>query len=105
MQVSEIGFGAWAIGGKGWGTGCDDTSSREALQTAWEGGVNLFDTCDAYGDGHSETLIGEFLQGKREEAVIVTKGGTNYRLPERSKNFTREYLISSLEESLTEVLY
>lgn len=101
MQVSEIGFGAWAIGGKGWGTGCDDTSSREALQTAWEGGINLFDTCDAYGDGHSETLIGEFLQGKREEAVIVTKGGTNYRLPERSKNFTREYLTSSLEESLT----
>lgn len=101
MKVSEIGFGAWAIGGKGWGTGCDDASSKEALQEAWGGGINLFDTCDAYGDGHSEMLIGEFLKGKRDKAVVVTKGGTNFRLPERSKNFTHDYLISSLEESLS----
>lgn len=101
LKVSEIGFGAWAIGGKGWGKDCDDASSKEALQKAWEGGVNLFDTCDAYGDGHSEVLLGEFLKGKREDVIIVTKGGTNFRLPERSKNFTRPYLIQSLEESLT----
>ncbi len=101
MKVSEIGFGAWAIGGKGWGEACDDAASKEALKEAWEGGVNLFDTCDAYGDGHSEELIGRFLKGRREQAVIVTKGGTDFRRPERSKNFTRPYLLQSLDESLT----
>lgn len=101
MQVSEIGFGAWAIGGKGWGEGCDDAASAKALEKAWEGGVTLFDTCDAYGDGHSEELIGNFLKGRRQQAVIVTKGGTNFRLPDRRKDFTPPYLTASLEESLT----
>lgn len=100
LKVSEIGFGAWAIGGSGWGEGCDDALSMEALACAWEEGVNLFDTCDSYGNGHSEELIGKFLAGKRHEAVIVTKGGTNFRVPERSKNFTREYLKMCLDESL-----
>lgn len=100
MKVSDIGFGAWAIGGKGWGDGSSDRDAVEALKVSWEKGVNLYDTCDAYGDGHSEILIGEFLKGRREASVIVTKGGTNYRLPERSKNFNRDYLMMCLEESL-----
>lgn len=100
LKVSEIGFGAWAIGGAGWGGGCKDAVSMEALACAWDAGVNLFDTCDSYGNGHSERLIGEFLKGKREQAVVVTKGGTNFRVPERSKNFTKEYLKMSLDESL-----
>ena len=63
LKVSEIGFGAWAIGGSGWGEGCDDALSMEALACAWEEGVNLYDTCDSYGNGHSEELIGRFLIG------------------------------------------
>lgn len=100
LEVSEIGFGAWAIGGAGWGEGCDDKQSMEALACAWDAGVTLFDTCDSYGNGHSEELIGEFLKGKRDQAVVVTKGGTNFRVPERSKNFTRDYLKMCLDESL-----
>lgn len=100
LQVSEIGFGAWAIGGSGWGKGCDDNLSMEALSCAWDAGVNLFDTCDSYGNGHSEELIGKFLKGKRDKAVVVTKGGTNFRVPERSKNFTKDYLKMCLDESL-----
>lgn len=100
LKVSEIGFGAWAIGGAGWGEGCDDALSMEALSCAWDAGVNLFDTCDSYGNGHSEKPIGEFLKGKRDQAVVVTKGGTNFRVPERSKNFTKEYLKMCLDESL-----
>lgn len=99
LQVSEIGFGAWAIGGKGWGERKDD-EAKKALEKAWEMGINLYDTCDAYGDGHSENLIGEFLQGRREQAVIVTKGGTNYRMPDRRKDFTKGYLMMCLDESL-----
>ena len=90
----------WAIGGSGWGEGCDDALSMEALACAWDEGVNLYDSCDSYGNGHSEELIGRFLAGKRDKAVIVTKGGTNFRVPERSKNFTREYLKMCLDESL-----
>lgn len=71
-----------------------------ALQEAWQQGINLFDTADCYGDGHSEALIGAFLLGQREASAIVTKGGTNYRVKERSKDFTRDYLIRSLDESL-----
>lgn len=99
LKVSEVGFGAWGIGGKGWG-GCKEEDARAALERAWELGVNLFDTCDAYGDGLSERLIGEFLRGKRDKAIVVTKGGTNFRVPERSKNFERDYLMMCLEESL-----
>lgn len=72
----------------------------KALECAWDAGVTLYDTCDSYGNGHSEELIGNFLKGKRDQAVIVTKGGTNFRLPERSKNFTRDYLVMCLGESL-----
>ncbi len=100
LKISDVGFGAWAIGGLGWGAGPDDDNAVAALKKAWELGVNFYDTCDAYGNGHSEVLIGDFLKGKRQEAVIVTKGGTNYRVPERSKNFSRDYLMMCLEESL-----
>ena len=100
LHVSEIGFGAWAIGGQAWGNDITDKNAMAALQEAWQQGINLFDTADCYGDGHSEALIGAFLLGQREKAVIVTKGGTNYRVKERSKDFTRDYLIRSLDESL-----
>lgn len=100
LKVSEIGFGAWAIGGMGWGEDVDDAHSLQALEEAWRQGINLFDTADAYGNGHSERLIGEFLRGRRGQAVIVTKGGTNFRVPERSKNFHRDYLMMCLDESL-----
>lgn len=100
MRVSEIGFGAWAIGGMGWGGDVRDEESMAALEEAWKQGINLFDTADAYGNGHSERLLGEFLGGRRQDAVVVTKGGTNFRVPERSKNFSRDYLMMCLDESL-----
>ena len=71
MKVSDVGFGAWAIGGSGWGEGCNDEDSRAALERAYELGINLYDTCDSYGNGHSEKLIGEFMKGRREEIVLV----------------------------------
>src|SRR5690349_12927058 len=81
LQVSEIGFGAWAIGGSakvgntpiGWGK-ADDATSRKALQAAVEAGINFFDTADFYGLGHSEILIGEALKNNKD-TVIATKVG------------------------------
>jgi len=100
LNVSDVGFGAWAIGGMAWGAGRNDEDARSALKTAMDNGVNFYDTCDAYGNGHSEELMGQFFKGIRSEVVIVTKGGTNFRVPERSKNFQRDYLLMCVDESL-----
>ena len=59
-KVSEIGFGAWAIGGKGWGPQKDD-ESLAALRRALDLGVTFIDTAQGYGDGHSEQLVGSVL--------------------------------------------
>jgi hypothetical protein len=59
-EVSEIGFGAWAIGGS-WGEQ-SDRDSLEALDTALDQGVNFIDTAAGYGDGKSERIIGGFLK-------------------------------------------
>lgn len=70
--VSEIGFGAWAIGG-GWGP-VNDKQSVQTLIEAWEQGINLVDTAQMYGKGHSETVIGEALkQWKGHHVYIATK--------------------------------
>jgi aryl-alcohol dehydrogenase-like predicted oxidoreductase len=71
LEVSEIGFGAWAIGGS-WGSQ-NDRDSLEALHRALDLGVNFIDTAAGYGDGRSERIIGKVLEERREEGrVIVT---------------------------------
>ena len=72
-QVSEIGFGAWAIGGAGWGEQSDADSIR-ALHRALDLGCNFIDTAQGYGNGHSEQLIGRVLKERRGERIhIATK--------------------------------
>jgi aryl-alcohol dehydrogenase-like predicted oxidoreductase len=78
LRISEIGFGCWAIGGGSYGK-VRDEDSWEALETAWDFGVNFFDTADIYGEGHSEVLIGEFLKGKpRDRITVATKAGWDF---------------------------
>ena len=69
--VSEIGFGAWAIGG-GWGPR-DDAASLAALHAAIDRGVNFIDTAAGYGDGHSERLIGQLIRERGEPILVATK--------------------------------
>ena len=71
IQVSEIGFGAWAIGGN-WGHQ-DDTDSIAALEKAVDNGVNFIDTAAGYGNGRSEKIIGGFLKGRPERIYVCTK--------------------------------
>lgn len=99
LSVSEIGFGAWAIGGASYGPTRDE-DSVEALASAWEHGVNFFDTADIYGNGHSEELIGKFLKGHRGQAVIATKAGWDFYHGGVKKNFDPDYLRFACEESL-----
>jgi aryl-alcohol dehydrogenase-like predicted oxidoreductase len=72
LKVSEIGFGAWAIGGRWWGPQ-DDEDSKAALHRALDLGCNFIDTAWVYGDGHSERLIGAVLKERGARPVVATK--------------------------------
>src|SRR5271169_3774873 len=71
LEVSEIGFGAWAIGG-GWGPQ-NEADSVAALNRALDLGGNFIDTAAGYGDGRSERIISGVLKGRRESVVVATK--------------------------------
>jgi aryl-alcohol dehydrogenase-like predicted oxidoreductase len=86
-EVSEIGFGAWAIGGS-WGE-VDDEISMRTLHAAADAGVTLYDTADVYGDGRSERLLGRFLRERAGQRLIVaTKMGR--RVDQVTSNYTPE---------------
>ncbi len=72
LEVSEVGFGAWGIGGTRW-LGADDRESLHALQRAIELGVTFFDTALGYGDGRSERLVGRAVRSARDDTVVATK--------------------------------
>jgi len=97
-RVSEISFGAWAIGAA-WGP-VDDSESMAALHRAVDLGVNFIDTADVYGDGHSERLIAKLRSERPGDPIIVaTKAGR--RLPQQSPaGYTRENLASWIDRSL-----
>jgi len=96
-KVSEISFGAWAIGGA-WGD-VDDQESLAALHAALDGGVNFFDTADVYGDGRSERLLARLKKERKENFYITTKAGR--RLPKQTpEGYSRENLTAWIERSL-----
>src|SRR5208282_5057814 len=96
-KVSEISFGAWAIGGA-WG-GVDDKESLAALHAALDGGVNFFDTADVYGDGRSERLLAKLKKERKEKFYIATKAGR--RLPKQTpEGYNHANLTSWIERSL-----
>ena len=102
MYLSEIGFGAWGIGGITPGATSygvtDDLVSSRALRTAYDEGVNYFDTSNMYGLGHSESLIGKELSNVRDRIVICTKAGLfDYNEP---GDYGVAAINSSLEASL-----
>jgi aryl-alcohol dehydrogenase-like predicted oxidoreductase len=95
LDVSEIGFGAWAIGGS-WGE-TDDEESLSAMHAAVDAGVTFFDTADVYGDGRSERLIARLLRERDEPLVVATKFGR--RVEQDPALFTYENLRGWLERS------
>jgi aryl-alcohol dehydrogenase-like predicted oxidoreductase len=105
FQVSDIGYGAWGIGGKQWLGGTDD-ESLVALHRAIDLGVNLIDTALAYGDGHSEQLVGEAVRAAGQKIYVATKvPPKNGIWPATASTpiadvFPYDYIVSSAEESL-----
>ncbi len=107
LIVSEIGFGAWGIGGPamagntpiGWGA-VDDNESKKALLKSLELGINFYDTADFYGLGHSEELIGEVFKGSKD-IIVATKVG--HRLDDDSSillDYSYNHIISACNKSL-----
>jgi len=96
-HVSEISFGAWAIGGA-WGD-VDDRESLAALHAALDGGVNFFDTADVYGDGRSERLFARLKKERKEKFYIATKAGRRLAA-QTPEGYTRKNLTGWIERSL-----
>ena len=105
IEMSEVGYGAWGIGGKQWKGGTDQESLR-ALHRAFELGLNFIDTALAYGDGHSEKLVGDVVKAAPHRVFVATKVPPKNRIwpaapASRIEDvFPYDYIVESTEESL-----
>ena len=96
-NVSEISFGAWAIGGA-WGT-TDDKESLAALNKAVDSGVNFIDTADVYGMGRSERLIAQLMKDRKEEIIVATKAGRRLS-PHFASGYNAANITGFIDDSL-----
>ena len=105
LEVSEVGYGAWGIGGSGW-LGAQDDESLRALELALDSGINLIDTALGYGDGHSEELVGQAVRSRTETVYVATKIPPKNRLwPARAgthadEAFPADHVRACTEQSL-----
>ncbi|NWF88719.1 MAG: aldo/keto reductase [Ignavibacteriaceae bacterium] len=109
LRISTISFGAWGISGRDWGT-TDDEVSKKAINAALDNGVNLIDTADVYGFGHSEELIAQVLEerGEKNKIIIATKAGNNFypfisskhKTTPANPDYSQKHIIFAAEQSL-----
>lgn len=92
ISVSAIALGCWAFGGGPYWGDRDEQTSAETIRTAFDVGINFFDTAEGYGDGHSESVLGRALGRRRPQAVIATKVSASH--------LARRDLLKSCEDSL-----
>jgi aryl-alcohol dehydrogenase-like predicted oxidoreductase len=106
LLVSEVGFGAWAIGGGamigntaiGWGD-VDHEESKKAIHRSLDVGINFFDTADIYGVGHSEEILGKTI-GTVKDIIIATKVGNVSKDDQFTVDYSKEYILKACEASL-----
>ncbi len=101
LEVSAIGFGCWEMGGNQYGA-VDDSEEVRAVHRAIDLGVTLFDTAAIYGHGHSEEVLGRALGSRRNEIVLVSKGGMSWEVvggPSR-RDSSYQAITSGAEDSL-----
>jgi len=91
IQISAIIFGGWQSGKSEW-VGIDDAETIKAHQAAFDGGITTFDTAEAYGEGHSERILGQALGSKRDQIVIASKVFTDH--------LKRDQVVEACERSL-----
>ena len=116
IEVSEIGFGAWAFSLPGWwGKKIDEDGAKRMLKKAYDLGINLFEIADMYGQGRAEKIIGEVFKDMRDEVIFSTKYGYDFskvkqightELPQRfsEREFSEKMLEDSLERLQTDYI-
>lgn len=97
LFASELSLGTWGLGGDAYGP-VERTDAEAIVDRALEMGVSLFDTADAYGAGRVERLLGQKL-AKRDDVVVVTRGGTDRTTDPARKRFDRQFLEGAVERS------
>ncbi|HEX5095331.1 MAG TPA: aldo/keto reductase [Acidimicrobiia bacterium] len=98
LDVGAVGYGCWEIGG-GYGD-IEEQDFVRAVGRALDLGINCFDTAEGYGMGASERSLGQALGSRRDEAVVVTKFGMNYKDKPNLRDSSRERVIASIDKSL-----
>ncbi|MBZ0291386.1 MAG: aldo/keto reductase [Anaerolineae bacterium] len=104
MEITPVGFGAWAIGGSGWEFAWgaqDDANSINAIHKALDLGINWIDTAAAYGLGHSEEIVAQALQGRANRPYVFTKCSLRWdENGELVRNLKAESVRKEVEDSL-----
>jgi len=105
IEVTTLALGTWAFGGDKWWGKQDDLSSQKTLCRAIQLGINLIDTAPVYGNGRSETIVGQTLKEEnlREKVVLATKVGLRWKRPDSEDSFEclkRESILEEIEDSL-----
>lgn len=98
FNVSEISLGTWQLGAR-WGDVFDPILARETLETAFENGVNFYDTADVYNDGLSEKALEPFIKAKGDKVIVATKCGRQLS-PHIAQKYTCRAINDFVEESL-----
>jgi aryl-alcohol dehydrogenase-like predicted oxidoreductase len=99
LKVSRVALGTWAMGGWMWG-GTDQRESVATIHAALRQGINLIDTAPAYGFGVSEEIVGTALAGMRNQAIIATKTGLEWRDGKVYRNASRARIMQEVDDSL-----
>jgi aryl-alcohol dehydrogenase-like predicted oxidoreductase len=103
LMVSALSFGAMTFGGEGMFAMVGQTQQQEAdrlVSICFEGGINLFDTANAYSNGKSEEILGQSLKSRRHEAVLATKAWGRMGKGPNDLGASRVHLVKACEDSL-----
>ncbi|MFC5448586.1 aldo/keto reductase [Paenibacillus aestuarii] len=95
IQVSELCFGTMSFGGN-----ADKETSKQLFHRSLEKGINFFDTANVYSSGLAEEILGELIEGKRDELVLTTKAGFPFGSDPNARGASRRHLFLSVEQSL-----
>lgn len=98
IPVSKIGFGTWGLSGDSYGS-ISESQAIEALEFAFNSGINFFDTADIYGNGKVESLLGNVFQKFRSQIILASKVGY-IEYPKKEQNFAPQFIRNRIEESL-----
>ncbi|HLH10923.1 MAG TPA: aldo/keto reductase [Methylovirgula sp.] len=99
LAPTRVALGTWAIGGWMWG-GADDEASIRTIRSAIDRGINIIDTAPVYGFGHSEEIVGKAISGRRNDVIIATKVGLDWKDGKVFRNARKERIQKEIEDSL-----